>query len=173
MSYSSQPTIALRCDMGVDLLTPSYLDTLLEDNFELMSESMRLERLCERATALKKAADDDVIVLGITAHRRTHDSKIDDAPSRLSPMQCEWRMVGFAHIQHVLQVMRTFLLIPAWPPPLDRSLLNMRFFSRIHALPFTMEGDHLMDNPRLRRLFTCTTRYSPTSTNFFQKHAQK
>jgi len=84
--------------MGADLITPDYLDTLLEDNFELMSESMRLERLCERATALKKAADDDVIVLGITAHRRTHGRKIDDVPSRLSPMQCEWRMAGFAHI---------------------------------------------------------------------------
>ncbi len=98
MSYSSQPTIVLRSDMGADLITPDHLDTLLEDNFELMPESMRLERLLERATALKKAADDDIIVLGITAHRRTKGGRIDDPPSRLSPMQCEWRMAGFAHV---------------------------------------------------------------------------
>ena len=98
MSYSSQPTIALQSDMGVDLITPDHLDTLLEDNFELMPESMHLKRLCERATALKKAADDDIIVLGITAHRRTKGGKFDNVLSRLSPMQCEWRMVGFAHV---------------------------------------------------------------------------
>jgi len=81
--------------MGTDLITPDYLDTLLEDNFELMPMGIRLDRLCERATALKKAADDDIIVLVITADRSTHGNKINDAPS---PMQCEWRMAGFAHI---------------------------------------------------------------------------
>ena len=80
MSYSSQPTIALRSDMGTDLIIPDHLDTLLEDNFALMPESICLKRLCERATALKKAADDDIIVLGITAYRRTKGGRIDNVP---------------------------------------------------------------------------------------------
>lgn len=76
--------------MGVDIITQDHLETLLEANFESIPEMMHLDRLCDRAAALKQTNDDDIIVLCITAYKRTKGGRV--APLQLSPMQSKWKM---------------------------------------------------------------------------------